>query len=310
VDGNRISGYITYTGSSTDTFTVWLIQFNPIDSSILATDSTTNCMVTGTPYYQFMDEPSGNYLVKAKLNSSVPGTSGYIPTYSLSTPYWYLAATVAHSGSYDTMHINMLYGTVPPGPGFIAGYVVSGAGRNTSSDAPAKGMIIYLTDTTGNLLSFTYTDSTGNYSFTNLTDGSYNIYPANYKYYTTPSSVIRLAPGADSATSIDFKQHITSGTITPYDNTKTPMVLAQAKGIAVYPNPAAGVLNIRTDKASAGNADIILTDVTGRDVLRTTTELNATTGNTLNLNGIKDGIYLITIKSDKVFYSSKLVIEQ
>ena len=310
VDGNRISGYITYTGSSTDTFTVWLIQFNPIDSSILATDSTTNCMVTGTPYYQFMDEPSGNYLVKAKLNSSVPGTSGYIPTYSLSTPYWYLAATVAHSGSYDTMHINMLYGTVPPGPGFIAGYVVSGAGRNTSSDAPAKGMIIYLTDTTGNLLSFTYTDSTGNYSFTNLTDGSYKIYPANYKYYTTPSSVIRLAPGADSATSIDFKQHITSGTITPYDNTKTPVVLAQAKGIAVYPNPAAGVLNIRTDKASAGNADIILTDVTGRDVLRTTTELNATTGNTLNLNGIKDGIYLITIKSDKVFYSSKLVIEQ
>ena len=88
------------------------------------------------------------------------------------------------------------------------------------------------------------------------------------------------------------------------------MVLAQAKGITVYPNPAAGVLNIRTDKASAGNADIILTDVTGRDVLRTTTELNVTTGNTLNLNGIKDGIYLITIKSDKVFYSSKLVIEQ
>ncbi len=310
VDGNRISGYITYSGTSADTFTVWLIQFNPIDSSISATDSTTNCISSGTPYYEFMDKPAGNYLVKAKLNSSVPGTSGYIPTYSLSTSHWYSATSLAHSSSYDSMHINMIYGTVPPGPGFIAGYVVSGAGKNTSSDAPAKGMIIYLNDTLGNVISFTYTDSAGTYSFSNLNEGSYRIYPENYKYYTTPSAIITLAPGNDSVTTVDFKQHTSTGTIVPYDNTKTPKVIVPAKGIAVYPNPATGVLNIRSDKASAGVADIILTDVTGRVVLKNSAELNAATGNTISLNGIDAGIYLITIKSDKVFYCGKLVIEK
>jgi len=82
VSGNTISGNITYSGgSSTDSFKVWLIQFNPSDSVISAEDSMYTCMASGTPYYEFDGEPAGSYMVKADLLGETPGTSGYIPTY-------------------------------------------------------------------------------------------------------------------------------------------------------------------------------------------------------------------------------------
>jgi hypothetical protein len=77
---DRISGYIGMTAAPTDTVKVWLIQFNTTDSSLIAQDSTLSCMDSGTPYYEFDSKPAGNYMVKAKLLSSVPGTSGYVPT--------------------------------------------------------------------------------------------------------------------------------------------------------------------------------------------------------------------------------------
>jgi hypothetical protein len=245
VDGNRISGYISYTGAlSTDTFTIWLIHFNPTDSTITALDSTTDCVDGGMAYYQFMDKPTGDYMVKAKLNSSVPGTSGYIPTYSLSTPHWDSAATISHSGSADTMHVSMVYGTVPAGPGFISGSVVSGAGRGTSGEVPAAGMLVYLKNGSGSIITYNYTASDGSYSFGNLAEGAYIIYPETYKYYTSPSAVINLTSGSDTVTSVNFKQHTSFGTITPYDNTKVKQLTQTGALINVYPNPANDELSV------------------------------------------------------------------
>jgi len=254
VDGNSISGYISYTGTpSAGDFTIWLVQFNPIDSSILATDSTANCVYNGMPYYEFMDKPAGNYLVKAKLNSSIPGTTGYAPTYGLSSATWDLAATITHAASADSMHINMIYGTVPAGPGFVAGYVYAGAGKNTSGDAPAPNLTIYLINTSGQIVTYAITGTDGSYTFSGIAEGSYYIYPESYKYYTTPSALVTLAPGSDTATAINFKQHNTLGTITPYDFTKVPQPVINTTGLSIYPNPTTGNLNILWTNQATGS---------------------------------------------------------
>jgi hypothetical protein len=306
---NRVYGHITYTGGvSTDVFKVWLIQFNPSDSSITALDSVNSCMDAGIPYYEFSSPASGSYMAKAKLDGTVAGSSGYIPTYSSSTPNWYSAASATHTTGADALDITMVYGTVPPGPGFISGYISAGAGRGTSGDVPAVGMIVYLKDASGSVLTYTYTDATGMYSFSSLANGTYMIYPENYAFYTTPSAVITLTSSNESITGIDFKQHNTSGTITPIDATAVQTIAAQ--DFNIYPNPATGNLNIQWANKTIGTATVTISDITGRTVLSSGININSASGHSqLNVSDLNNGIYLISITSASSTYNTKIVIQ-
>ncbi len=308
ISTNAIFGHITYSGGSpTDVFNVWLIQYNPSDSSITAEDSTTTCMMTGTPYYEFDGYAPGSYLVKAALVGSVAGTSGYIPTYGLSSAHWDSASTVTHTGGLDTMHINMIYGTIPSGPGFISGYVYSGAGRGTSTGAP--GMLIYLKNTAGHIITYTYTDASGAYSFGSLANGSYVIYPEAYKYYTT-SETITLSASAETAAGINFKQHTSYGTITPITTPSGNPVLTANEAITVFPNPAVGSLNIQWTNQPTGSANITITDITGRVVYNANMDLNTASGSTkIDVSGLQNGMYLIAIKSGDISYNNKIVVQ-
>ncbi len=310
VNANRIAGQLTYTGgSSTDVFKVWLIQFNPSDSSITALDSTTTCMLTGSvPYYEFVSPAAGSYLVKAKLNGTIAGTSGYIPTYGLSTPNWYAAASVSHTSARDNMNISMIYGTVPSGPGFISGYVVAGAGKGTAGDIPEPGMLIYLYNTSGSMITYTYTDAAGVYSFTGLAAGTYYIYPEAHKYYTTPSATITLSTSSASAAGIGFRKSTTLGTIKPYDNTQILGVTTNAT-LAVYPVPTSRILNIEWPVTTTAHAGIVVRDMKGATVYNTEVDPAAADYHSeLDLNTLPDGIYHITIRSSDIFYTSKLMI--
>jgi hypothetical protein len=311
VNGNRISGYITYSGgSSSDVFKVWLINYNPADSQIVALDSTLSCMSGGTPYYRFDNPPAGSYMVKAKLNGTIPGTSGYIPTYSLSSANWSTGATGNHVSSADTMHVNMIYGTVPAGSGFISGNVYAGAGRGTLGEVPVSGMLIFLKNTTSGVLTYTYTDGSGVYSFNNLAYSDYVIYPEEYSYYTTPSATITLNTSHPSASGVNFKQHTTFGTITPSTTTGVQLINNNAQ-ITLFPNPTNGNLSIQWQDHVAGNADLVITDMLGRGVFKKVVNINAANGQTqVNLSGLKNGIYLITIKSDSIHISNELRIQK
>ena len=311
VNFNRVYGHITYTGGiSTDVFKVWLIQFNPSDSSITALDSVNSCMDAGIPYYEFSSPASGSYMAKAKLDGTVAGTSGYLPTYSSSTPNWYDAASAAHTTGADAMNITMVYGTVPAGPGFISGYVTAGAGRGTSGDVPAVDMIVYLKDASGHILTYTYTDGTGMYSFSALANGSYIIYPENYSFYTTPSSVITLSTSAESVTGINFKQHNTYGTITPLSPTSTSVATATAQEFNIYPNPTTGNIFIQWANKTTGNAEVTITDVTGRVVIASAIKINTTSGQSqINVSDLNNGIYLISIKGESVNYNGKVMVQ-
>jgi hypothetical protein len=319
VNGNRISGYISYTGTSSDVFKVWLIQFNASDSSLIAMDSTTTCMDSGTPYYEFDSKPAGLYMVKAKLNGTVPGTSGYIPTYSLGTPFWYAAASTAHSSGTDTLHINMVYGTVPPGPGFIGGLISSGAGKGTSGDIAAQGMLVYLIDAiTHNVVTYTYTDNTGAYAFSNIAAGNYFISPEAYGFKTIPSDVIALTNYADSAAAVNFKQFNNSRVIKPASPSGIRVSLTTAAGgdFTVFPNPAAGNFNLLWGGDDKGKASITLTDLAGRTVYSNVIDIDdlriQTTGSAVspvNPGTLSVGVYLLTVKENNQTHFEKVIIK-
>ena len=310
LNGNRISGYISLTAVPTDTLKVWLVQFNPTDSSLIAQDSTLSCMDSGTPYYEFDSKPAGSYMVKAKLLSSVPGTSGYIPTYGLSSSVWDSAGTITHASATDTQHINMLYGTVPSGPGFIGGLISSGAGRGTSGAVPAVGMLVYLKNAAGNILTYTYTDATGAYSFSGIANGTYSIYPMDYHYSTIPWTTITLTSASETFNTASFYEHTTLRTITPLGTTGIlPSTLKNS--FTIYPNPVINELNINWTNEKTGDATIKITDITGREVYSSVLNINTTNGNTqLDTHNFNNGIYFITIKSNNISYTNKMLIQR
>ncbi len=314
VEGNRILGKVSFSTTPPDTLDmkVWLIQFNPADSSITALDSTITCLSGGVPYYEFDGRAAGRYMVKGRmLHGSIPGSSGYIPTYSAASPFWYAAASVSHFlSTTDSMNINMQYGTVPAGPGFISGYVVSGAGKGTSGDVPAPGMLIYLLDaTTHQPLTYTYTNLSGGYSFTGLAYGTYIIHPEEYDYTTIPSSVITLSTTTGSATAVDFRQFTTSRIIKPFTIITTTVSGIEQPSFSMAPNPTNGQLSVRWNNMVSDKAIITVMDMTGRSMMTSEIEISAATGaKTLDCSMLNNGLYVISIKADKITVIGRLEI--
>lgn len=309
--GNRIYGHISFSGMppASPAMLVWLVQYNPSDSSITALDSVATCLDGGIPFYKFDGKPSGNYLVKARLNSSVPGTSDYIPTYGSSTPNWFSAATIAHASGTDVQNITMLYGTVPSGSGFISGYVYSGAGKGTSGEIPVEGMIVYLRNTAGDVLTYTYTDASGAYSFSGLAYGSYVIFPTEHAYYTTPSTAIVVDAATPSRYGITFKQYTTSGIIVPWSAPSSVLTTTLAEGTTVYPNPSTGIMNILTTAQFEGSLAISLTDVTGRVVFTSVADVDAKGQATADIHHLSSGLYMVHITSAAVNYTGKISVQ-
>jgi hypothetical protein len=313
VTNNRIYGHITFSGATpiTPSTKVWLVKFNPSDSSITATDSTTTCIDAGTLYYNFDSKPSGNYLVKAKLLSSIAGTSDYIPTYGLSTPNWYMAGTIAHTTGTDVQDITMIYGTVPSGPGFIGGYVYSGAGKGTAGDVPVQGMLVYLKNTAGQVLTYAYTNASGGYSFSGIAYGTYIVYPEAQSYYTTPSAVLTLSAATSPITAANFRQYMTSGVILPYAGTLSSTLTSVAlQGAAVYPNPAKGILHMYAAGQTSGNVSVTFTDMTGRVVRTATLPVDNMGAAHADLTGMNSGAYILRFTTEHTSETTRVIITE
>ena len=290
VIGNRIKGEVEFTGSSSD-LKVWLIQYNPSDSSIVAVDSAIECSAYYS-HYEFDNKPPGDYMVKAMLTSSVPGSSGYIPTYSSSASSWSSGATVSHVDGTDSLGITMIYGTVPPGPGFVSGYVYAGAGRGTTEDAPVESMLIYLTDAvTGNVVTYTYTDASGAYSFNDIGDGDYLIYPENFNYYTAPSSLITLSSELPGTTNVNFKKYTDSRIITPIATNAVKRVPVNER-LSIFPNPTSGAMTI----SHASGSVLMISDLVGREVFRSVLKTDA---EIIDIAALEPGVYMVQV-TDKV----------
>ncbi len=310
-DGNRISGTISFSSTPpiSPSLKVWLIQYNSIDSTLTGIDSTITCIETGTTsYYQFIDKPAGNYMVKASLIGSIPGTSGYMPTYSYTTSHWDSATNIAHISSADTLPINMNYGTVPSGSGFISGLIVMGAGKGTSGEIPASEILVYLEDTLNNIYTYTYSDTSGSYSFSGLAFGSYIIYPTDYKYYTTQSSIITLNSTTPTDSFVNFKKHTTLGTITPFVTSGITNLLHESK-FQIYPNPTKDILNISWSNISTGVAEFKITDLIGHGFNNQQLKFSTISGNSqIDISNLQNGIYFISIKGETVNYFDKIQV--
>jgi hypothetical protein len=312
VNVNRINGHITYSSAVPDTqsLKVWLIYHNTTAGTLTAVDSVITCLDSALPYYEFNGMTSGSYLVKAKsldVTSSVVGASGYVPTYGASSAVWSGATTVSHTGPYDSLHITMIYGTVPSGPGFVGGYISSGAGKGTAGDVPAANMLVFLQNTTSNVLTQTYTDASGNYSFSGIAAGNYIVYPEKIEYATTASAIVSITASASSVTGVNFKEYTTSKTIKPVSISSVATSGAMSNDIVVFPNPATNDITVAWSQSERALVDLTIIDVMGRVVMAKQLDLGNGQGRSnISIANIPNGVYTIRLNGNGVTFTEKL----
>jgi len=313
VNGDRIGGHVTFSASAPaiPDVKVWLIQFNPADSSLIAIDSVMSCLDGAEQYFQFDTRPAGRYYVKAKHLGSIPGISGYVPTYGASTPNWINATAVTHTpGVADIMNISMVYASFSSGPGSISGFVYSGAGKGTSGEVPEAGMLVYLKDAvSGQVVNHTYTSTTGAYSFSSVAPGSYIVYPEDYVYYTTPSVVIAVSAAAPAVADVTFKKNTTTRRIYPFSTNGVGSVAAGLGSVSTYPNPANDLITIRLPKQSSAAISVSVSDLSGRVVMSEEFTGNASMPQ-MNIASLNAGMYLISVHSAEVSYMGRFVVER
>ncbi len=314
---NCISGSVLFPGVSYyGGVKVWLIHYDPTTLMLTAVDSDYVYSSGASADYSFCGLSTDSFRVKAAVEDSllVGLTTGYQPTYHTASAYWGTATVIYHtSGTHDMgKDINMGYGTITSGPGFIAGNVTTGANKGTADGAPAVGMLVFcVNNTTGAILQKTYTDASGYYEFSNLPVGEpIKIYPELINYATTPYPAITLTTGSTSMTAASFIQHTLSHKITPIVSAHAGTVSSVNNGISLFPNPTSGMLNVQWGTANSGNGTVTVTDVAGRQVMATNIDMSAASGHAqLNLETLNAGLYMVNIKANGVNYNAKVQVK-
>jgi hypothetical protein len=171
---------------------VWMFKLNPLNPTHGDTIGFTNLDAAGN--YFFKSAMYGDYIVKAIADTSVPAYKTSVGTYYSNRLYafqWDSASVIQHhtciGGNQAGNDIQILQMHAPPtGPGTITGRVTKdstytgqryGNGLMHPMGAPLKGIDVKLgRNPGGSPAARTTTDTSGNYTFTNLPLGSYRIY--------------------------------------------------------------------------------------------------------------------------------------
>jgi aminopeptidase YwaD len=129
---------------------------------------------------------------------------------------------------------------------------------------------------------FTYLMEDSLYYFVKAQNG--NIYKISFTSFS----------GSATGTTT-FTQQLVSSLSVP-ENSSQPTT--------IYPNPAREQINIVTPAGQKGT--VIISNLTGQELSR----VSFTNGNShaINISGLINGTYIVSVKTDNTFYSKKIVI--
>lgn len=287
-------GYISgqlYAGSNNqplDEGVVYLITFDANTGQLAAVDSA---VVDSGNYYFFGPLACGDYMVKSAAYPGSQYYSNHIPTYYGNSPFWAFAQTISISqpNTQITADVTLIAANNPGGPGFIGGDVNEGANKMDEGD-PIGGMQVNLFDLSGNAIGYTYTDANGEFGFSNLAYGTYQVYVEALGIQTIPA-VVTIGPDNPSMEEVHIlasESLITTG-IEEFD--------FEGAISDVYPNPTSDVVAINFNLEAEVMVNISIVDLAGRTV--STQVISVASGeNTIRIEAerLNEGYYFLNIQ--------------
>ena len=292
-----ITGMISCTGYSVDKSKVYLIYFNPKDSTLTAVDTTYSMDSSGISFYYFGNVPAGKYLVKAALTSGSTNYSFCMPTYYGNVLFWNLATYVyvSPSNPYVAANIQLVTGINPGGPGFIGGKTSMGANIMISPGDPVPAIEMLLLDnSTGLPVSCKYSDLAGGFSFGSLPFGTYKVY-AELAGVTTDPAIITINAGKPSVSNV--KVIIGTKIITSLFDDQISGII---KGIGnLYPNPASDQITLEVNLFKSAAIDISISNLTGQLVYHSNLKYQVGSNNIqVNISDLSSGLYNFILKTE------------
>ncbi|MCX6352173.1 MAG: T9SS type A sorting domain-containing protein [Bacteroidetes bacterium] len=276
---------------------VYLIKYNPADSTLAAVD-TTSFVPKDSGEYVFKNVAAGKYLIKAFLST----TSGYhdyfLPTYHDSSLQWSGAKDVVVSTSNTAgVVIHLVQGSNGTGSGFIGGKVTQGA--NKKAGDPLDNIEIVLLDANKKPLRYATTDSNGYFNFDKLPYGSYSVF----------AEVVGVTPAFGYYTlNSEYKTIDDIGIKINKKSTSTYTLIGEQNDVSsslnIYPNPTLGLVVISGFETNH-TAHLKVMGMDGRILINQRDFKD----NGVDLSSLPKGIYVVEVIQGNKIQRSKLMLQ-
>lgn len=279
-----ISGSVLTSNSFADAAVVYLIVEDSL--SLYMIDSIS----TQQGSYHFYGVSQGNYLIKAALLPSSTNYSNYLPTYYGNELLWSNAASVYVNQTLTGQNIDLIAGSNPGGPGFVGGLISQGANKRGEGD-PEVGVQIMLLDMNDNPVQYTFSNAQGEWEFSNIAYGTYQVY-AEIPGKTTEPVTVTLSQANETVDNIGLTVETLRviGTVTGIEE-----ILMSTSSL--YPNPTSGgaTMTISTDRSA--NAELVILNAMGQEVMREELMLNVGQQDlNFNISSSPMGIYFMQLR--------------
>ena len=272
---------LSSTGSNLQGGLAYMINYNPIDSTVFAVDTA---LINTTGNFTLQSNLP-KYFVKVVPDSTLHPFE--IPTYYQNGTTFQLADSLLEDCRPLNIQISTIQGLNTAGSGFIEGNIYKGAGK--TKQEPFIALPLLLTDTNFNVLRFTETDSLGFFTFKNLPNGNYFI----------TGDQLSLNNQTPSKIEISNLQPILSGGVFNIVNGSINLSYVQSlkkftlkSFVRFFPNPTNSMVWIFSNEQLLS---IEVFNQFGQQVDLKTAIFNRST--TINLVDLTDGIYIFKVRS-------------
>ncbi len=277
--------------------TVYLIrkQYDAalMDTTLVAIDSmqANYGYVDFGKYYDTI--PSGTLYLKVGLGSSNPNYASYPPAYHDSSLKWNGATPLTNrSFISDTTGVLMKPGVNPGGPAFISGSVLQGANKSGAVGDPLNHRILILTTMAKQPVAYTYSNASGQFSFSNLDYGTYLLF-GDALGKSNPELVVTLTPSQSSVTDVLFQENDKEFKGSSVTLSVVPAALGE---VSVAPNPVSDIIHVNGLETIRGDKTLILMDGRGGVVVRKVVRAGEIA--TMDASQLTSGIYFIQVITD------------
>lgn len=266
-------------------FQVVLMGFNPGTGGLMY-DST---LTSAGGQYSFSNVPSGIYILRAEPLPGSGSFMNFLPTYYVNAPHWGTATTISLGLAQNPYNIQL----IPlPGPGIgpaSAGGTVYNSGTKGEPEADVE---VLLKDIQGNILDLRYSNVSGQFDFSGIPYGTYQIYAEVPGLPTIPATVT-LGPANPLVSNISITI-MSTGVVT-----RIPELMAEDSKLLIYPNPAREVFSVVTGINVMGIKELMIYDLSGRMVEAVSYTLRPDGARVeVNADQMESGAYMLSMRLD------------
>lgn len=234
--------------------------------------------------YYFYQIYEGNLKVKVVLPPSSQFASSFAPTYYNSSPLWQFSQNISLFHNLGLQNVIMQALQIQIGTNYIEGTI------NNQSSGQNKDVLVLLENSQNDIINYTFTDSNGHYSFSQVPQGQFYIYGDLPGYSSSPATG-NFASNNDSLHNVDLI--ISTGLISANIN---QTIATKEIGFDIYPNPISeGKININIHKNTDGVFSYKIFNVLGFIVQ----EDKLSNASYIDVNFLKKGIYFLYINNSK-----------